>query len=48
MKTKHPLHQIEFGVVNSDDNIMFPFTFPYGFTLNIETYINYLEEVMLP
>ena len=36
-----------FGVVTSDDDIMFKFIFPLGLRLNIEIYINGLEKVVL-
>ena len=47
MKTKHPVHIMMFEMVISNVNIMPPFIYPHGAWLNTETYIKYLEEVML-
>ena len=47
-KTKCPVHIMMFGLVTSDNDIMSPFIFPNGLRLNMEAYIKYLEEVMLP
>ena len=44
-KTK-PNHM--FGVVISDDDVMLPFLFQHGLTLNMEVYIKCLDEVVLP
>ena len=45
MKTKHPVHVIELGVVTSDGHIMPPFIFLYGLRFNMEAYIMCLEDV---
>ena len=47
MKTKHPVYIMVFEVLTRDGDIMPPFIFPYGFRLNRESYIKYLEEVGL-
>ena len=47
MKNKHPAHILVFGVVTSDDDLMLPFNFSHGLTINTEAYIKFLEEVVL-
>ena len=47
MKTKHPVSIMVFGIVTSDGDVMLPFIFSRGLSLNMETYIKCLEEVVL-
>ena len=46
MKTKHTFNIIVLWSVTNDGEVMF-IIFPYGFRLNTETYIKWLDEVML-
>ena len=46
MNTKHRVY-IMFGVVTSDDDVMYLFIFPRGLRLNTEAYIKSMEEVVL-
>ena len=42
-----PVHTMVLGVITSDGDVIPPFIFPHGLTPNMETYIKYLEEVLL-
>ena len=42
MKNKTLVHIIVFHMVTSDGDVMTPFIFSYGFTLNMKTYIKCL------
>ena len=46
MKTIHLAHIIVYGMVTIDDDIIYPFIFPHDLKLNVEAYINYLEELV--
>ena len=46
MKAKYPVHITVFGVVTSEGDIMLLFIFLHGLSLNRETYIKHLEEVV--
>ena len=48
MKTECPVHIMILGVVTTDNNVMPPLIFPHAHRPNIEAYIKYLEEVVLP
>ena len=47
MKTKQPVHIMEFGVPATDGDVMPSYIFPCGSRLKTEAYIKCLEEVVL-
>ena len=47
VKTKHSVHIMLFGMVNSNSNVMPQFIFPHGLTFNTEVYIKHQDKVML-
>ena len=44
MKSRHPIHM----VVTNHGDIMLSFIIPHGLRLNMEVYIKWLEEIVLP
>ena len=48
MKTKDPVHIMEFGKVINEGNVMSPFIFLNGLRVNTDTYFKWLDEIVQP